>query len=98
MMTGRLPVRVGIGIPNSQYAPHAPGPSAGGNLVLTAEAIGGLPLNETTLAEQLETVGYTSGMCGKWQCVDVPIAIDLKMLVAFKIVIPLGMVLGVQST
>ena len=53
MMTGRYSVRSGIGIPNSQYAPHAPG-YAGGNLVFTAESVGGLPLNETTLAEQLK--------------------------------------------
>jgi arylsulfatase A len=34
--------------------------------VLSPLSKGGLPLNETTLAERLETVGYTSGMCGKW--------------------------------
>ena len=33
MMTGRLPVRSGIGSPNSMYAPNAPGPSQGGNEV-----------------------------------------------------------------
>jgi arylsulfatase A-like enzyme len=36
--------------------------------VLSPLSKGGLPLNETTLAEHLETVGYTSGMCGKWHC------------------------------
>lgn len=58
MMTGRYSVRFGIGIPNNQFAPDAPGPSTKGNDVLSAEAIGGLPLNETTSAEALKAAGY----------------------------------------
>lgn len=66
MMTGRYSIRSGIGIPNNPYAPHAPGPSNPSNMVLTAEAIGGLPLNETTTAEALRAAGYWCGMVGKW--------------------------------
>ena len=65
MMTGRYSVRSGIGIPNSQYAPHAPG-YAGGNLVFTAESVGGLPRNETTTAEALKAAGYVTMALGKW--------------------------------
>jgi arylsulfatase A len=61
----RLSVRSGIGIPNSKYAPHAPG-YIGNNLVFTAESIGGLPLNETTTAEALRTAGYATLALGKW--------------------------------
>ena len=63
---GRLPVRSGIGSPNSKYAPHAPGPSQGGNNVFTGESVGGLPLNETTLAEHLKTKGFATLCVGKW--------------------------------
>ena len=69
MMTGRYSIRVGIGIPNTPYAPNAPGPPSGANDVLTAEAIGGLPLNETTAAEALKKVGYATCMLGKWHLV-----------------------------
>ena len=63
MMTGRLPVRLGIGLPCGD------GPECGGsglNLVFTAEAVGGLPHNETTTADALASAGYATGMLGKW--------------------------------
>lgn len=66
LQTGRLPVRSGIGAPNGIYAPDAPGPSQGNNLVFTAESVGGLPLNETTLAEALKPRGYATLCVGKW--------------------------------
>ena len=52
MLTGRLPPRTGV-------------PSVG-KLVLTAEAVGGLPLNESTFAEVLHASGYRTAMIGKW--------------------------------
>lgn len=55
MMTGRLPGRAGIG-----YI------GAGSNGVFTSESIGGLPVNETTIAEILSKNGYRTGMVGKW--------------------------------
>lgn len=51
-LTGRLPPRTGI--------------DSVGRLVLTAEAVGGLPVNETTFAEVLRPQGYRTGMIGKW--------------------------------
>jgi arylsulfatase A-like enzyme len=52
MMTGRLPVRVGV--IGKDWA--------GG--VLSAAAVGGLPQNETTLAEALKAGGYNTGRVG----------------------------------
>eukprot|EP00041_Stephanoeca_diplocostata_P031706 m.993232 g.993232 ORF g.993232 m.993232 type:complete len:693 (+) comp24011_c0_seq3:213-2291(+) len=66
MMTGLYSVRVGVGIPNSIYAPNAPGPSAGGNCVFTAESVGGLPTNASTIAEKLKPLGYNTAAVGKW--------------------------------
>lgn len=63
-LTGRYSIRSGIGIPNCKYAPDAPG-YTGCNTVFTAEAIGGLPLNETVTAEALKGAGYATGMVGK---------------------------------
>ena len=53
MLTGRLPVRSGMA-----------GPWYGG--VLGSDAIGGLPHNETTFAESLQSVGYATQIIGKW--------------------------------
>eukprot|EP00928_Gymnodinium_smaydae_P032160 TRINITY_DN23365_c0_g1_i1.p1 TRINITY_DN23365_c0_g1~~TRINITY_DN23365_c0_g1_i1.p1 ORF type:complete len:561 (-),score=106.83 TRINITY_DN23365_c0_g1_i1:132-1814(-) len=54
MLTGRLPVRSGCA--GSLWT--------GG--VFTDDAVGGLPDNETTLAELLKPHGYTSMAIGKW--------------------------------
>eukprot|EP01046_Picozoa_sp_COSAG06_P002326 COSAG06_NODE_82_length_25183_cov_133.214240_4_plen_120_part_00 len=64
MLTGRLPIRSGVGSPTTLYAPHAPG-SDGGSRVFTAESIGGLPLNESTMAERLKPLGYSTLAIGK---------------------------------
>ena len=54
MLTGRLSVRAGIGFVGS-----------GSNGVFTAEALGCLPSNETTIADALKPV-YLTGAVGKW--------------------------------
>ena len=51
LLTGRYPQRFGYER-NPQYRPHDP------NM--------GLPKSESTLAESLKQVGYTSGIIGKW--------------------------------
>ena len=68
MLTGRLPVRLGIGIPPCDYARSAypPPQKPMCNGVFTSCAVGGLPHNETTTAEALKTVGYATGIVGKW--------------------------------
>lgn len=55
MLTGRLPVRSGIGYVGD-----------GSNGVFTDISMGGLPLNETTVATSLRRSGYTTGVyaCG----------------------------------
>jgi len=55
MMTGRLPIRTGM-IP----------PGASSARVLGTTSSGGLPANETTMAEALKAQGYTTGHVGKW--------------------------------
>lgn len=84
-LTGRLPPRTGI--------------DSVGHSVLTAEAVGGLPLNETTFAEALNADGYRTGMLGKWhlgvrpeflphnrgfeQYLGVPYSVDMGLSVWF---------------
>jgi arylsulfatase A-like enzyme len=65
MLTGRLPVRLGIGIPPCEYAPDAK-PANNCNGVFTAASVGGLALNETTTADALKKAGYATGIVGKW--------------------------------
>ena len=64
MMTGRYSIRSGVGVPKDVHSTSAFSPS--GNMVFTAEAVGGLPLNETTTAQALGRLGYWCGMVGKW--------------------------------
>lgn len=56
MMTGRHSVRSGIGFIGGAVS----------NGVFSSEAVGGLPLNETTIAESLNAAGYMCGAVGKW--------------------------------
>ncbi|XP_039249062.2 arylsulfatase-like [Styela clava] len=51
LLTGRLPVRIGM---------------VGPNRVLWQLDAGGLPKTETTIAEELTQLGYATGMVGKW--------------------------------
>lgn len=67
MMTGRLATRLGLGIPCYHYAPDIWTESVGLDVVFRADAVGGLPLTETTTAEALKPLGYATGMIGKWQ-------------------------------
>jgi len=52
LLTGRLPVRTGM---TNEYGGVAP-----------CDAEFGLPLNETTIAEHLKKVGYSTSILGKW--------------------------------
>ena len=54
MMTGRLPIRTGC----------AGARWTGG--VFNSDAVGGMPLNETTIAQSLKTAGYATKAVGKW--------------------------------
>ena len=65
MMTGRLSIRAGVGLPPCDYAPDAYNETMC-NSVFTASAVGGLPHNESTTAELLSAAGYKTAMVGKW--------------------------------
>ena len=54
MMTGRLPIRTGTA-----------GEAWFGG-VFNADAVGGLPTNETTIAKALKSAGYATKAVGKW--------------------------------
>jgi len=56
LMTGRVPVRTGL------YGEHLD--------VMHPEDTHGMPAEEQTLAEMLQTAGYATGMFGKWHLGD----------------------------
>lgn len=64
LLTGRLPVRSGLyGNAIRVYFPNEPG---------------GLPQQETTLAEALKAQGYATAMFGKWHLGDAPHALPTR--------------------
>src|SRR5699024_5198393 len=56
LLTGRLPVRMGM--------------LSAKERVFFPNSTGGLPLNDSTIAEELKTVGYSTGCIGKWHLGD----------------------------
>lgn len=86
MMTGRLSVRGGIGYVGS-----------GSNGVLTAEAVGGLPQNETTMAEILRKGGYTTGAVGKWHLGQTPDHLPTQHGFDFYYGIPFSCDMGISA-
>ncbi len=66
LMTGRHPVSFGF---RDNLAPVQPGHDP--------EYVG-LPLNQTTLAQRLKTLGYSTGLVGKWHLGELPQFSPLK--------------------
>ncbi|XP_022103822.1 steryl-sulfatase-like [Acanthaster planci] len=62
LMTGRLPIRYGMGAEGRM------------RVFVYLSARGGIPSNETTMAELLKEVGYSTALIGKWHlgisCID----------------------------
>ena len=58
LLTGRLPVRSGMASSHRR--------------VLFPDSNGGLPQSEITLAEHLKSLGYSTGMVGKWHLGHLP--------------------------
>jgi hypothetical protein len=48
--------------------------------VLSPLSVGGLPLNETTVAEKLSSVGYITAMCGKVRSTSPPVLSSALLL------------------
>jgi len=63
LQTGRLPIRTGM-IP--EYPPPAGDGSGEENRVLSVIDSGGLPKNETSIADLVKERGYKTGFVGKW--------------------------------
>lgn len=55
LMTGRYPIRSGLASDSGQY-----------RMFLRTSSSGGLPQNETTIAEIVSVAGYKTGFIGKW--------------------------------
>jgi arylsulfatase A len=62
LLTGRLPIRSGVYGVGQGTAPK----------VFRDNAAQGLPTSEVTIAEQLKTRGYGTGMVGKWHLGQLP--------------------------
>ena len=60
LLTGRYPVRIGLG------------PEQGGKRVFFPNSKGGLPQSEITIAEMLKEEGYATGIVGKWHLGHLP--------------------------
>ena len=67
LLTGRLPVR--IGVYRREALDTGPGSSPG---VFTANAAAGLPHDEVTIAEMLKERGYAAAIVGKWHLGHLP--------------------------